>query len=83
MNISKLTPMEFAVVEWQYNLCGGFKSALWGAIKRADLGNLERLRLGFPLEVEGFIAYSQEPGWWPAVQTKLNAAGEAANGSNS
>ena len=46
-----------AVLKWQWNLYGDFYTALFGAIKRADDENLERLRLGFPVEVRGFV-------WW-------------------
>lgn len=66
----KLTPVERVLVEWQYRLCGDFQAALWKAIGQADDSNLERLRLGFPIEVEGFLRYSREAGFWQAVQKK-------------
>jgi hypothetical protein len=70
IDFDKLDETERAVVEWQYRLCGGFKSALWDAIARADEGNLARLRLGFPHEVDGFLKFSRLPGWWPEVQER-------------
>lgn len=73
MNIpgyEKLDEIERALVEWQFRLAGDFKTALWGAIKMADDGNLERLRLGFPVEVQGYIKFSREPGYWKAVCDK-------------
>ena len=82
MNISKLNAEEMAVVEWQYRMCGGFKSALWDAIKRADIGNLERLREGFPVEVDGFMMFSQQPGWWDEVQRKLQGEQPAESGGH-
>ena len=60
MNIpgyEKLNEIERAVVDWQYRLCGDFRKALWEAIARADEGNLQRLRLGFPNEVDGYLAF--------------------------
>ena len=70
MNFKDLTAAEQAVVEWQYRMCGDFKAALWEAIGRADDGNLARLRLGFPHEVDGYMRFSRERGWWPDVQKR-------------
>jgi len=64
---ANLTEVERRVIEWQFRLCGDFRSALWNAIKYADDGNLERLRIGFPDEVEGFLCYQRVPGWWRDV----------------
>lgn len=80
MNIpgyNELTDVERALVEWQYRLCGDFHAALWKAIAHADGDNLERLRLGFPVEVEGFIRFSQEPGFWSAICKKAGGDVEA------
>lgn len=52
-------PEEKAVVKWQWGLYGDFYTALFGAIKRADEQNLERLRLGFPIEVTGFVEWNR------------------------
>ena len=70
MRFDNLTAPEQAVVEWQYRMCGDFKTALWGAITRADDGNLARLRLGFPIEVDGFLLFSRQPNWWQDVQNR-------------
>ena len=73
MNIpgwDKLNPTERALVEWQYGLCGDFQKALWEAICRAAEANLEKLRLGFPIEVEGYILYLSSPGYWKEVCEK-------------
>ena len=48
-----------AVLKWQFRLYGSFFTALFDAIKLADDGNLERLRLGFPVEVTGFIEWNR------------------------
>jgi len=57
------TEAEKWVVKWQYNrslqLLGGFQTALAEAILRADEGNLARLRLGFPDQVDGYLAWSR------------------------
>jgi hypothetical protein len=48
-----------AVLKWQWRLYGSFFAALFDAIKLADDKNLERLRLGFPIEVAGFLAWNR------------------------
>ena len=48
-----------AVVKWQWRLYGDFYTALWNAIKMADEDNLGRLHKGFPVEVEGYIAWTR------------------------
>jgi hypothetical protein len=74
VNLSDLTAEEYVVVEWQYRLCGGFKTALWDAISKADEGNLIRLAKGFPVEVGGYRRFSREEGWWQRVEAKLHPA---------
>ena len=53
------TPAEKWVIKWQYRLLGDFHTALFDAIKRADEENLERLRLGFPEQLSGFLAWNR------------------------
>jgi len=48
-----------AIVKWQWGLYGDFYTALFSAIKRADDENIERLALGFPIEIRGFLAWSR------------------------
>jgi hypothetical protein len=52
------TAGEKFIVKWQFRLLGDFKTALVGAIMLADEQNLARLHLGFPGEVDGFLAWS-------------------------
>jgi hypothetical protein len=66
----QLTKGEEFIVKWQYRMLGDFKTALIEAICLADSQNLERLRLGFPDEVEGYLNYSRVEGWWQEVQRK-------------
>ncbi len=53
------TNAEKAVIRWQYRFLGDFGVALWDAIVRADDDNLARLHLGFPTEVDGFLAWNK------------------------
>lgn len=73
-----LTEEERAVVDWQYRRCGDFKEALWRAIMYANDDNLELLRQGFPVEVDGYLRYSRENGWWASVTKK--AGGDVEKG---
>lgn len=69
--LNSLNEGERSLVNWQYNMMGGFESALWDAIKRADEGNLARLALGFPEHVEAYINYASVNGWWTSFQRQL------------
>ena len=68
------TEGEKFIIKWQFNnslhLLGDFKTALIGAIKQADHGNLARLALGFPREVEGFRQWA-----YGDLGSRLRAAG--------
>lgn len=48
-----------AVVKWILNRHGSFFTALFDAIKTADPINKQKLALGFPNEVEGFLNWSE------------------------
>lgn len=69
-NYDSLNDVERELIDWQYRLCGDFRKALWEAICRADDDNLEKLRLGFPNQVEGYIRYTRISGYWSNVQAK-------------
>jgi hypothetical protein len=49
---------------------GGFKTALWTAIKRADLSNLDRLKKGFPEEVIAYERWIGESGYAESVKSR-------------
>ncbi len=53
-----LAEFEKLVIRWQFRMCGDFETALWRAIALADTDNIERLRLGFPLHVQGYEAWA-------------------------
>ena len=48
---------EKSLIEWQYRMCGDFRSALWKAISHADDGNLNRLAKGFPQEIAAYYDF--------------------------
>jgi len=73
--IDGFTPAEQFIFEWQYHLLGDFRQALIEAILRADKDNLDRLALGFPVEVMGYRAFSYVPNWWQEVEQRFAAAG--------
>lgn len=56
-----------SLVKWQYRMHGGFYTALWDAISRADTYHLDKLSLAFPDEVEAYRKYTSERGWWAKV----------------
>ena len=51
------TASEKELVKWQFGLLGGFRSALWDALARADDSNLERMARAFPDEVAALSAW--------------------------
>jgi len=65
---NSLTEGEGFIFMWQYRMLGGFETALMEAIGKADEGNLMRLSLGFPHEVDAFKRFSREEGWWGRVE---------------
>jgi hypothetical protein len=76
MNLDKLTKGERFIVDWQYKLAGDFKTALSHAIMTADSINIEKLRMGFPEEVEAYLKFSREDGWWQKVLKKMGVKDE-------
>ena len=70
--LDKLTAAEKFI--WNWRRVGGqgdFKKSLIHTILRADVQNLEKLRLGFPDEVEGYVAYATIEGWWDSIVEKM------------
>lgn len=60
-----------SLIKWQFKEHGGFMSAVWDAICRADEFNLSRLEKGFPLEVAAYKLYMGKAGWWENLLEKL------------
>lgn len=71
------TAAERAALKWQYNFYGGFYTALFEAIMRADSDNLARLYRGFPDEVTAYKLYAQGSDWWDDLQEKYRRGGHA------
>lgn len=46
-------------LRWQYGLFGSFYTSLYDAIKHADRSNLVKLAKGFPVEVEGYLNWTE------------------------
>ena len=70
-DIPYLTKGEAFIYKWQERMLGSFKRALRTAIALADDKNIEKLRLGFPVEVEAWEKYKYEKGWWDGVLAKV------------
>lgn len=70
-----MTAEELIIWQWQYSFIGYFRKALMEVICRADEDNLERLRLGFPDEVKGYLLFKNENLWWETVQEKAKKLG--------
>ena len=70
--LEKLSIGERFVVEWQYEMLGGFKSQLASLIGKADSGNRYKLRLAFPEEVDAITSFYNVDGWWQDVEAKLH-----------
>ncbi len=47
------------IFDKQYHHAGHFMTAIWEAIGRADEFNLGRLHLGFPQEVDAYLAWTR------------------------
>ncbi len=73
MSIENLTKGERFVFEWQYRMACDFTLLLAKTIDKADSFNREKLRLGYPEEVEAMINFYQTEGWWEKVQEKENS----------
>lgn len=60
MDSPNLTPGEKKYIfDAQYRHGGSFTRALFDAIARADIHNRARLALGFPEEVQGYVAWAE------------------------
>ena len=66
-----ILPVEKAAIRWQFRDSwqqGSFWTALWEAISQADEEHLEKLRRGFPDEVEAVRRWRGEPGFADTVR---------------
>ena len=70
MKLKNLSEGEQFIVKWQYRMLGHFNTALVDAIAKADIINRTRLARGFPEEVQAYINYSENSGWWESIKQK-------------
>lgn len=75
----RLNVGEQSLVKWQFKEHGGFWTALWEAICKADDGNLKRLESAYPLEVLAYRRYIGQMGWWENLLEQLRKP-EVING---
>ncbi len=54
-----------------YDSLGGFETALWDALERADSTNLDALAKGFPEHVAALRNFRHQPGYWDALRAKV------------
>lgn len=73
-----LTRGEQFLIEWQYGMAGGFKTALAELLCRVDDGNLAKLMSSFPDEVQAYINYSRTEGYWEEVLIKAGIRKESS-----
>ncbi len=78
MSMKDLTPAERFIWRWRRGKMSDFRRALIHVIQRADVQNLEKLRKGFPDEVEGYVSYRLIPGWWDDLEAKMDGEEKAA-----
>lgn len=50
---------------------GGFETALWDALERADSTNLDALAKGFPEHVAALRNFYHQAGYWDALRAKV------------
>ncbi len=66
-----MTDGEQHLCEWKYDMSGGFMTALFELIARADNVNRWKLAQGFPEEVAAFVRYAEVEGYWQKLQREL------------
>ena len=54
-----------------YDSLGGFETALWDALERADSTNLDALAKGFPEHVAALRNYYHVAGYWDVLRAKI------------
>ena len=69
-----LTAGERFIWNWRRGQASDFCRALVDLILRADPANLERIKAGFPEEVEAFASYGLILGWWSDLEGRMEDA---------
>ena len=75
--MTNLTQAQYDLIDWQFRpgMLGSFKCNLWNMMSCADKHHLGLIAKGFPSEVEQYLKYTTESGYW----TKLRAYAESVN----
>jgi hypothetical protein len=73
-----MTAAEKKLCDWQYKRLGGFFTALFDLMARADPDNLVKLAVGFSDEVNVFTRFKTDEGYFPKLEQeylgeKINA----------
>jgi hypothetical protein len=63
-----MTEGESKLVVFQMGKAGGFMTKLFEAMFVADADNMDKMRRGFPEEVEAVRNYKYKAGYWEALQ---------------
>jgi len=66
-----ITEGEQSLYRHHYDSLGGFETALWDALERADSTNLDALAKGFPEHVAALRNFRHQPGYWPNLVAKV------------
>ena len=71
MTKRELTQAQYDLIDWQMRpeMLGSFKYKLWGLMSVADNHHLGLIAQGFPAEVEQYLKYTREPGYWQELRT--------------
>lgn len=59
IKLGTVSKSESLILQWQWEMFGGFKSKLWAAMMTADENNLAKLSLGFPDEVAALTMFRE------------------------
>ena len=68
MIIEGLDKGQTFIWEWQYRTLGGFDSTLAEALSKADGGNRDKLRKGYPEYADAMDSFQHDSGWWQRCQ---------------
>ena len=66
-----ITEGERSLYRHHYDSLGGFETALWDALERADSTNLDALAKGFPEHVAALRNFRHQHGYWDALRAKV------------
>ena len=62
--------------EYQHEMAGGFYTALFTAIQKADRENMNKMCQAFPEEVEAFLKFRGQKGYWESLEERYKLYGD-------